>query len=294
MRRKAAFTVLILIMVMLCAFPVFAETGGVTVTSAPVGGISIIGTVPENGEEGKQPSNMAVKIIFNEDVSDTANDAANAKLITITDADGETQDFEITHHPAYPDELWCILKGDLSANKEYTVKVAAGVRASSGGILSNPYTFSFKTRNTKIDGTISIVMTIGMMVIMMLATMRSQSKQQEEKAVKGKGAVAVEKLSQSDPYRLAKEKGISVDEAKAQIAKEKEKLDRKNASGARARAKYEEARAAREAEIEKRLKEIHDASVYKVKCRGSLAEHGGTIPKAVLKKQAARRKAKKR
>ena len=137
-------------------------------------------------------------------------------------------------------------------------------------------------------------MTIGMMVIMMLATSRAQNKDQEEKTAKGKCTAAPEKLAQSDPYRLAKEKGISVDEAKAQIAKEKEKLDKKNASGERARAKYVQAQAEREAEIERRLKEIHDASVYKVKGKGSLVAHGGTLPKAVLKKQAKRRKARKR
>ena len=78
------------------------------------------------------------------------------------------------------------------------------------------------------------------------------------------------------------------------IAKEKEKIDKKNASGVKAREKYEADKAAKEAEIERRLKEIHDASVYKVKAKGSLVEHGGTLPKAVLKKQAARRKSKKK
>lgn len=283
MKRKAAITAVILVLAMLMAQFAFAE-----------GGLQIVKTVPSAGEEGKQVTNMAVKIIFNEDVSSTANDSVNAKLITITDPEGKKQSFEITHHPKSPNEIWCILTGDLVANTEYTVKVASGIKATSGNTLDKDFSFTFKTRNTKIDNTISIVMTIGMMVIMMLATSRAQNKDQEEKTAKGKGTAAPEKLAQSDPYRLAKEKGISVDEAKAQIAKEKEKLDKKNASGERARAKYVQAQAEREAEIERRLKEIHDASVYKVKGKGSLVAHGGTLPKAVLKKQAKRRKARKR
>ena len=283
MKRKAALTAAILVLTMIFAQCAFAA-----------GGLEITGTVPSKGEKGKQLANMAVKIIFNEDVSSAANDQFNAGCITITDPEGAKQEFEIAHHPKYPNEIWCILKGDLVTNTEYTVNVTAGIKATSGNTLASPYSFTFMTRNTKIDSTISIIMTIGMMAIMMFATTRAQSKQQEEKTVKGKGASAPEKLAQADPYRYAKEKGISVQEAKEQIAKEKEKLERKNAAGAKARAKHDAQEAEREAEIQKRLQEIHDASVYKVKTVGSLAKHGGTIPKAVLKKQAARRKARKR
>ncbi len=289
MKRRAALTAALLILAMLFCQIAFADS-----TLIAGQGLAVVSTVPDDGEEGKQVSNLAVKIVFNEDVSDTANDTVNASHITIKDPDGKKQTFEITHHPKAPNELWCILKGDLTANSEYTVTVEAGVKSNSGDVLSAPYTFTFKTRNTKIDNTISIMMTIVMMVIMMLATTRSQGKQQEEKAAKGKGAIASEKVSQTDPYRLAKEKGISVEEAKALIAKEKEKVDKKNASGKRAREKYEAAKAAKEAEVERRLKEIHDASVYKVKAKGSLVAHGGTIPKAVQKKLAAKKKSRRR
>ncbi len=284
MKRKAALTAIFLIAAMLMAQCAFAATGG----------LQVVDTVPSDKEEGKQITNMAVKIIFSEDVSSTANDAVNSTCIIIKDADNKVQPFKLVHHPKSPNELWCILEGDLVTNSEYTVTVTSGIRSTSGKTLETPYTFTFKTRNTKIDNTISIVLTVGMMALMMVATTRAQSKQQDEKTAKGKGASALEKQSQTDPYRLAKERGISVDEAKAIIAKEKGKLDKKNASSIKAREKYEAEKAAREAEIEKRLKEIHDASVYKVKTRGSLKAHGGTVPKAVSKKQAAKRKSKKK
>ena len=270
----------VLILIMAFAQAAFAD-----------GGLQIVKTVPDNGESGKQPANMAVKIYFNEDVSDTANDAVNAYHIKIRDAEGKIQYFELVHHPKSPDQLWCVLKSDLTTNTEYTVTVTAGLKANSGNTLTNDYTFTFKTRNTKTDNTISVVLTFAMMGIMIFATMRATTKQEDEKTAKGKGASAPEKLAQADPYKLAKAQGISVDEAKAIIAKEKEKLDKRNAHGVKAREKYEADKAAKEAEIERRLQEIHDASVYKVKAKSSLAAHGGTIPKAVLKKQAAKRKA---
>ena len=290
MKRKAALTAIILIIAVLAAQVAFADT--LLIAPAPSGGLQIVKTVPADGESGKQITNMAVKIVFSEDVSAEANDEFNAACISIKDPSGNKQQFTIVHHPKSPNELWCILNGDLAADTEYTVSVSAGVKATSGNILGNLYTFSFKTRNTKIDSTISIVLTFGMMGLMFFATARSQNKKQEDKNAKGKGPV--EKQSQTDPYRLAKERGISVSEAKDIIAKEKEKLDKKKASTEKARRKYEAEQAEREAEIERRLQEIHDASVYKVKTRGSLAGHGGSIPKAVLRKQAARRKSGKR
>ena len=294
MKRRAVLTAIMLIAVMLMANIAFATNDTLLIAPGPSGSLQVVKTVPDNGEEGKQITNMAVKIVFNEDVSKTANDAANARCITIKDPEGKTQSFTIVHHPKSPNELWCILEGDLVADTEYTVNVAAGLMSTSGNTLGSAYTFTFKTRNTKIDSTISIFLTIGMMGIMIFATTRAQNKQKDEKTAKGKGAAALEKQTQTDPYRLAKERGISVDEAKAIIAKEKEKIDKKNASGIKAREKYEADQAAKEAEIERRLQEIHDANVYKVKARGSLVEHGGSLPKAILKKQAARRKARKK
>ena len=293
MKRRAVLTAIILIMAILAAHVAFAEDV-LLIAPAPSGTLQIVKTVPADGEEGKQVTNMAVKIVFGEDVSATANDAANAKCITIKDPDGKSYPFTIVHHPKSPDELWCILEGDLIADTQYTVTVSAGVKATSGNTLGSPYTFTFKTRNTKTDTTVSMVLMFAMMGIMVFATTRAQNKKRDEDTAKGKGAAALEKQTQTDPYRLAKEKGISLDEAKAMIAKEKEKIDRKNASGVKAREKYEAEKAAKEAEVERRLKEIHDASVYKVKTKGSLVEHGGSLPKAVLKKQAARRKARKK
>ena len=294
MKRRAVITAAVLVLAMLICQTAFADSLLIAPNPAAAGTLEIVKTVPSDGEEGKQPANMAVKIVFNESVADAANDAANAKLIVIKDPEGKTQAFQITHHPKTPNELWCVLEGDLVTNTEYTVTVSAGIRADSGNTLAKAMTFTFKTRNTKVDNSISFGLMLGMMFIMIFATMRAQNKQQEENTSKGKTAPAPEKVLQTDPYRLAKERGISVEEAKAIIAKEKEKVEKKNASGRKAREKYEADKAAREAEIERRLREIHDASVYKVKSRGSLAEHGGAIPKAVLKKQAARRKTRKK
>ena len=281
MKRKFAIAALVLTLVMLFAQVAYADS------------LSIVKTVPDDGETGKQPANLAVKIVFSEDMSEPANDKLNASCVSIKDADGKSQELELDHHEKYPNELWFILKSDLVTNTEYKVTVNSGIKSTAGNTLASASSFTFKTRNTKTDNSISIGLSLGMMAIMLFATTKSVKKAAEQQAGTKKSA-GTEKLEQTNPYRLAKEQGISIDEAKAIIAKEQGKLNKKNASVSKAREKYEKEQAAREAEIERRLKEIHDASVYKVKGPGSLKAHGKALPKSVVKKLEAQKKAKKK
>lgn len=300
MKRKAAVTAAVLALVMLFAQFAYAD-GMVTTTAAPIttaapmgGDFTIVKTIPGDGETGKQPANIAVKIVFSEDVSSTDNDTANASLIKITDPEGKVQGFELVHHEKYPNELWCVLKETLTPNTEYKVTVNSGIRANSGKTLAQGTSFGFKTRDAKKDSSISVMLTLGMMIIMIVATSQATKKKDDESMGKNgkKAAPAGEKLT-SDPYRLAKERGISLDEAKALIAKEKEKDAKRNASAEKARSKFLEEEAKKEAEIQKRLQEIHDASVYKVKTVGSVKAHGKQLPKSLTKKLAAKKKNKK-
>ena len=53
-------------------------------------GLEITGISPKPNQKGLQVTNMAVKVTFNEDVSDTANDSTNqTKLIIKSEADAD-------------------------------------------------------------------------------------------------------------------------------------------------------------------------------------------------------------
>lgn len=292
MKRKAVIAAIVLVLAMLCAAVAFADDGDAPVLIAPSptgnGTLEIVKTIPTDGEGGKQPANLAVKIVFDEDMSDENNDRTNASCVKITDPEGKAQSFKLVHHEKYPDELWFVLEDTLASDTKYTVTVSAGIKASSGNTLPAATSFSFNTRDTKIDNKITLAMTMIMMLLMVFLTARSTKKQAAEKA--GKKPIEKEKLSQADPYRLSKEKGITVEEAKALIAKEKTKINKKNAENEKAKEKYLEKQAEMEAEIQKRLQMLHDASVYKVKTKGSLKEHGIALPKSVVKMLAARKK----
>ena len=302
MKRKSAILAAALILVLTLAMPVFASdlltvspsnSSDLLIAPNPMSGLVVENILPEDGSTGLQPANVAVKIVFNADVNDRENDFENSSKIKITDPEGNKIKFEIKHHPKYTNEIWCILSEDLLANTTYNVEVAAGIIGNDGAVLSAGHTSSFTTRNTKVDNRISVVLSVAMMVIMIYATSKATKDAASDSNAKAK-PVPTEKPVQTDPYRLAREQGISVEEAKAQIAKEKEKLARKYASDIRAKEKYDKLQEEKEAEIARRLQEIHDANVYKVKTKGSLKGHGHQLPKSLEKKLAEKAKKSKK
>jgi len=102
-----------------------------------------------------------------------------------------------------------------------------------------------------------------------------------------------------NPYKIAKDKNISLEEAKAYVAKEKEKQKKEQQRIEAERAKREAERAAEveamEKKIEAELAAQHDEYVFKVKAPASITRTGREVPKSVTKykKKAADAKAAK-
>ena len=260
-------------------------------------GLEITGISPKPNQKGLQVTNMAVKVTFNEDVSDTANDSTNQTKLIIkseADADGKVTEYsyakgniKLVHSDKYPNELWYILDATLSADAEYTITVQEGIVATNGNKLGADYTSTFKTRNTKTDSLISVAMMVGMMVIMVLATSKAaksttQGQQQEQQAAKKQ----VENLN---PYKIAKEKNISLEEAKAYVEKEKAKYAKeKEKQEAEAKRKELERQAeieAMEAKIEAEMQAKRKEFFYRVKGPSSITRTGREVPKSVIKEK---------
>jgi len=291
MKRKALIPALVLALVMLFTQVSFAMIMGTTATAPTASGsLEIVKLVPKDGEKGKQIANMAVKIAFNEAITNTANDAKNGSCIKITAADGTVVKFSVAHHQRYENELWLIVDGDLVADTVYTVEISAGIVADSGNTLASGQTCTFQTRNTKTDSTLSLVLMVVMMVVMIYSTSNATKKAQQEKDADKKPVSQVA----GNPYKLAKEQNISLDEAKGLIAKEKEKEAKKNKSAEKAYEKKKANDEAFEAEVAKRAEELYQKGIKRVKAPGSVRAHGHKIPKVIEKKIAAyAKKAKK-
>ncbi len=289
MRSAAIVLSLILILAMLFAPLCYAD------------GLSVVSVTPGDGEGGKQPQNMAVKVTFSENITDDATLTRNQDLFSIADPEGTSYAYQVVYSAEkYPNELWVVLQEDLKENTEYTFTAKAGISTASGSTLDTDFVSTFRTRNTKIDNTISMALMAGMMALMIIASIRSARKQEAKNAQDLSNKLEQEAKNLS-PYKLAKEKGISVEEATRLVEKERAKIEKKRAKIDLERAKFEKAKAEEIAKAEQQLREAEEAARrannYRVKKKQSMKDHGKEIPvsvqKHIRKKRAAAEKAAK-
>ncbi|MBR0139546.1 MAG: Ig-like domain-containing protein [Firmicutes bacterium] len=281
MKKAPRILCMMLLMVMLMTGASFAA------------GLQVTGISPKDGKTGMQISNMAIKFTFSEDMIGPNVDQ-NSSRFKITDPEGNEIPFQMVYsEEKYPDQLWLILEGELVADTEYTCTVSSGVVSKSGNVLENGLKTGFKTRNTKIDNWISMGLMMGMMGFMFFATTKAAKKAQEEQG----GDAGNDGAKQYNPYKMAKEKGISVDEARQIIAKEKEKDARKAAKAAENKRARDEAMAAEVEEARKRLEEEYEAARhaanYHVKGPRSIKDAGYKVPRSVVRQNRAKREARK-
>src|SRR5665647_662795 len=227
MKRIAAVISLILILTVVMSPLAFASD------------LEVTKITPADGETGKQPQNMAVKVTFNENMMDESAIAKNASKFIITDAEGKKQPFEIIYSvEKYPNELWMVLAGTLESNSEYNVEILPGIVSAEGDVLATGMTTTFKTRNTGTDAKVSLGLMVVMMLFMFYATSKATKKAAEKTSFEASGKIKEENLN---PYKIAKIKGISLEDETAFVEKEKIKI-------AKREKKLEEDRLKREAD----------------------------------------------
>ncbi|MDO5331336.1 MAG: Ig-like domain-containing protein [Bacillota bacterium] len=292
MKKLLATISIVVALVMVCAPMAFAS------------GLEITGISPKPNQKGLQVTNMAVKVTFNEDVSDTANDATNqTKLIikSAPDKDGNVSEYsyakgnvQLVHSDKYPNELWYVLDATFVEDTEYSIEILEGVVSSNGNKLGADFKSSFKTRNMKTDSLISVVMMIGMVVIMVLAT--SKATKNSQQGQEQQQLAAKKQVENLNPYKIAKEKNISLEEAKAYVEKEKAKYAKeKEKADAEAKKKELERQAeieAMEAKIEAEMIAKRKEYLYHVKGPKSITLSGRQVPKAVIKEKKKNEEAK--
>ena len=263
--------------------------------------LSVVNVSPSDGEGGKQPQNMAVKLTFSESITDEGSIERNGKLFSVTDPEGNEFAYEaVCSAEKYPNEIWVVLTEDLASNTEYTFTAKAGITADSGNSLPADFVSTFRTRNTATDNTISMVLMVGMMALMVFASIRSARKQEAKNAMELSDKLAQDAKNLS-PYKLSKEKGISIEEATRLVEKERAKIEKRRAKIDLELAKREKAKAEEIAKAEQLLREAEEAARkannYRVKRKQSMKDHELEIPESVKKhirkkKQAAEKAAK--
>lgn len=264
MKRLGAIVSLALLLVMLaCPF-----------TYAAGSELELVSISPKDEQTGLQPANVAVKMSFNQNMTSKEAQAANEKRFKVVNADGKKASYIAVYDAKkYPNDIWLIMKEDMKPNTEYQFVISKDLVSSDGTTLGKDINTTFKIRNTQTDATINMVMMFVMMGGMVFFTSIEQKRKLKKEHEDNVDEVNL------NPYKIAKEKGISVEEAVKVAAKEREKIEKK--------------RAKLLAQQQEDDDDNEDTNVYvqRVSKRRPIAAVGAKAPQSVLEKNQKKREA---
>jgi hypothetical protein len=216
---------------LLCAGAAFASAAP-EVTSAAVGSggsLKITEISPKedrNGEIKNVPiENVGIKLHFDGNVTDASVWPGNASSFSLADSQGNKVPLTVVPGDkennyilvvASPEAASKGMPGQLAQKTDYTLTIGAGLSSLQGGTLGEDEKITFTTMdmtaNSRISMILMVVMMVGLIVFMFLTNWRKMKAEAEAAA-----------LLKANPYRIAKDRGISVDDAKVLIEKAKEK-----------------------------------------------------------------------
>ncbi len=261
MKRIGTILILSIIFVLSAGSPGFAA------------GLSLVDIYPKEGESRLQPANVAVKMIFSENMTSLTAQAANEGNFFITDEKGKPVEYNALYNEKkYPNEIWLLLTKPLEADSRYTLTISKDLQSSAGNTLDEEIITHFAARNTKTDTNgymfLMVLMIVGMVGFTVWDNRRKEkkesTKQDEEKKI--------------NPYKEARRTGKSVEEIVAKIEQEKAKQERRRAKAGSGKADS--------SEDERR------EGVYRLKCKRSIKDVGAAVPESVVARNRAKEKAK--
>ena len=206
MKRLAVIFTAILLMVFSTAVPAGAADS-----------FKIKDTNPTDGYSKVHATNVMVKIFFNMPVEKSVS----AEDFTFTDSKGKKVDYQVITDPDNDANVNLLVKKDLKEKSKYKVTVSGNLESASGEKLGKSQTIEFQTSSTSGGFAYAILMMV-MVAVMIAMTIRDQRKQAKAEAENN-----IEMRFETNPYKLAKEKNISVAQANEIINAEREKLRKK-------------------------------------------------------------------
>lgn len=213
---------------------------------------------PPDGSASMDATNVMIKLYFTADVSSEAAQEANKDKFRFTDEEGKKVDFEIYYNSKDPKNINLLAVKDLNTETSYTVTVSGDLTDNEGNLLGADKTMEFTTRKPASGVTYALLM-FAMMAVMIVMTVRDQRKSMEQAEAKNP-TLSI----QTNPYKLAKEKGITVEEAQKLIEAEKAKLAKKMEKAEKA---------AKKAAPAPEKKKQEQKTVYRVKTKRTVKKH---------------------
>lgn len=245
-KRIASILIAAAMMVIACMPAAFAANGFALEKSTPV-----------NGYNRVQAQNVMLKLYFSDEVYDSKTQAANKDKFKFTDSNGKNVKYKIYYDESDKSKISILSVNDLKMEETYTLTISGDLIDDDGQTLGADEVIKFTTKSAG-GGMVYGLLMVAMIVVMVFITIRDQRKIMEEEDVASGVTI------QTNPYKLAKEKGISVDEASKIIAKEKEKAAKKEEKRRqKEQAAYEAKKAAEEAS--RNIYRVHTKRIVKRK-----------------------------
>ena len=286
-RRSAVVIVLAMIITLALASPAFAAGGALNFEKS----------TPQSGDTNVPIDNVGIKLFFSGNVTSDSVWAANSVSFTLKDSRGNPVNYEAYRGEKIGEDNYILVlarpestvegqPASLEQNSVYTLTISSGIMSDDGATLGEEISISFTTMDVAANSKISMVMMVLMLVavfaLMFITNWRKMKAEAEARA-----------LANANPYKLAKEKGITVDEAKELIDKAKEKNKKQlEKVGGKAPEPVERKSSAPRLDSKKKKKETH-----KVKGARPISEGGSSYKtgrKAEKEKKARAEAARKK
>lgn len=260
-----------------------AEEGG---TGSSTGSLNLVSSVPKEGSEKMPVENVGIKLYFDGNVTAAEVWEINKNSFELRDSNNKKVNVLVYKgkEPGYilvtadPEPVKENQPGRLEPKSDYSLVIKDTLKDTDGNTLGEEKTVNFRTLDIDGNSRISMYMMVGlvilMVVIMILTNYRKMKAEVEAKA-----------LEQANPYKIAKERGITVDEAKVLIEKARERNRKKLEKAGVNPNKPKQLEKAESKQVEAPKKKV-----YKVKGPKPISEAGGTYKSG--RKAEAERKAK--
>jgi hypothetical protein len=190
--------------------------------------LTIDHSYPENNGKNLPIQNLGIKLYFSEDINGDKNlEKANRAKIHFYDYKGKLIGSKYTSVYFSSEEKNYALavlnaKRQLASNKKYKVVIEKGFEANDGAMTAEDITINFTTVNSSLNTKIYMVLMIAMFIAM-FGFMAYKNRKDAQKKAEGSGV----KMEKMNPYVIAKQKGISVEQARQIIAKKQAKIAKK-------------------------------------------------------------------
>ena len=215
------------VLAIVCVMAMAAAVALAAPAFAASGKLNFIKSTPESGKTNVPVENVGIKLFFDGNVTDESVWASNSKCFKLTDSDGLTVDYEAHAGQKAGEEGYILVlavpepvsegqPGQLRQDHDYTLTILGDLMSIDGAVLGQDESIDFRTMdlaaNSRLSMTIMVVMLVAVMALMFITNWRKMKAEAEAAA-----------LAKANPYRIAKDRNISVDDAKALIEKAKEK-----------------------------------------------------------------------